>query len=134
MEPCPHEPAATGLKGDRSMSQMSPATALRQLQQAHAALKKARRLLQGAKGNPNATRGVLKAGWESLIKAHRLLAEIPPDAATEPVMTKQLSVQRYSTALLVRLRRLLRAGDGGGPDDEIEIELDADLDEDDDEI
>ena len=37
-----------------------------------------------------------------------MLAEIPVDAATEPVMTKQLAVQRYATALLVRLRRLAR--------------------------
>ena len=34
------------------------------------------------------------------------MAEIPPEAADEAVLTKQLAVQRYATALLVRLRRL----------------------------
>jgi len=41
-------------------------------------------------------------------QAHRLLAEIPLDAANEPVMTRQLAVQRFATALLVRLRRIVR--------------------------
>jgi hypothetical protein len=110
------------------MSQMSPATALRQLQQAQAALKKARQAVRVAKGDPSASRGALRVGWESLVKAHRLLAEIPYDAATEPVMTKQLAVERYSTALLVRLRRLLRAGDVEEADDELDLEGDLDDD------
>ena len=90
------------------MTEMSPGTALRQLQQAQAGLKKARQVLQLAKGAPESAPRILKAGWESLSKAHRLLAEIPAPAATEAVMTKQLAVQRYATALLVRLRRLTR--------------------------
>ena len=106
------------------MPEMSPGAALRQLQQAQAGLRKARQVLRLAKGDPNATRGVLKAGWESLAQAHRLMASIPLEAATEPVMTKQLAVARYATALLVRLRRLVR-NEPLGADDE------ADLDEDD---
>ena len=51
---------------------------------------------------------MLKLGWESLAQAHRLLAAIPLAAATEPVMTKLLAVQRSATALLVRLRRVVR--------------------------
>ncbi len=90
------------------MSDMSPGAALRQLQQAQAGLKKARQALRLAKDDPQASRGVLTRGWESLAQAHRLLAAIPPAAATEPVMTKQLAVQRYATALLVRLRRVVR--------------------------
>ena len=66
---------------------------------------------------------VLAVGWQSLAQCHRLLAEIPLDAANEPVMTKQLAVQRYATALLVRLRRISRnepgALDLGDDDDEI---------------
>jgi len=89
---------------------MSPGTALRNLQQAQAGLKKIRQLLRLARessGDVDPAR-IMKAGWEGLAKAHRVLAEIPVEAATEPVMTKQLAVQRYSTALLVRLRRLAR--------------------------
>jgi hypothetical protein len=109
------------------MPEMSPGAALRQLQQAQAGLRKARQVLRLAKGDPYATRGVLKAGWESLAQAHRLMASIPLEAATEPVMTKQLAVARYATALLVRLRRLVR-NEPLGADDE------ADLDEGDDEF
>lgn len=105
------------------MSEMSPGTALRNLQQTQAGLKKARQALALARGNPQAAPGVLKAGWESLAQCHRALAAIPLEAANEPVMTKQLSVQRYATALLVRLRRLARndfsgAADDGDEDDE----------------
>lgn len=99
------------------MPEMSPGTALRQLQQAHAGLKKARQALRLARSDPNDRGDLLKAGWESLARAHRLLAEIPAGAATEPVMTKQLSVQRYATALLVRLRRLARNEGTTGEDD-----------------
>ena len=76
-----------------------------------AGLKKARQALRVARpasGEPQALHGALKVGWDSLAQAHRLLAAIPLDAATEPVMTRQLAVQRYATALLVRLRRLSR--------------------------
>jgi hypothetical protein len=109
------------------MSEMSPGAALRQLQQAQAGLRKARQVLRLAKGDPGATRGVLTTGWASLCQAHRLLGSIPLEAASEPVMTKQLAVERYATALLVRLRRLARNEPLGGDDD-------IDLDEGDDEL
>jgi hypothetical protein len=90
------------------MKEMSPGTAMRQLQQAQAVLKKARQLLKQIRGGGPSSTAVLKAGWESLSHANRLMAEIPVAAADEAVMTRQLAVQRYATALLVRLRRLLR--------------------------
>ncbi len=90
------------------MSEMSSGTALRQLQQAQAGLKKARQVMKLARGDASANPKVIQVGWESLAKAHRLLAEIPLGAVNEPVLTKQLAVERYATALLVRLRRLLR--------------------------
>lgn len=101
------------------MPEMSPGAALRLLQQAHAGLKKARQALRLAKGDSQASRGILQHGWESLAQCHRLLATIPLDAATEPVMTKQLSIQRYSTALLVRLRRVARNETIGEDDDDV---------------
>lgn len=114
------------------MSELSPGAALRQLQQAQAGLRKARQALRLARDNPNASRAVLRAGWESLAQAHRLMASIPVDAATEPVMTKHLAVGRYATALLVRLRRLLR-NETPGDDDDLDLNLDHDLDPSDDE-
>jgi hypothetical protein len=90
------------------MAEMSPGAALRQLQQAHAGLKKARQLLKPARDDPDQLPAVFKAGWESLSQAHRLMAAIPVSAADEAVLTQQLSVQRYGTALLVRLRRLMK--------------------------
>ena len=89
---------------------MSPGTALRQLQQAQAGLKRARQLLKQAGENERATAPVFEAGWASLAQAHRLMGEIPREAADEAVLTRQLAVQRYATALLVRLRRLHRHG------------------------
>lgn len=106
------------------MAQMSSATALRNLQQAQAGLRKARQVLKLARDDPNATERVLKTGWESLAKMHKILGEIPPDAATDPVMSKQLSVERYGTALLVRLRRLVRGGAAVEPADERDLDLD----------
>jgi len=97
------------------MAEMSPGTALRQLQQAQAGLKKARRFLQQARENPGVAEAALDAGWESLIQSHRLMAAIPRGAVDEAVMTRQLAVQRYATALLVRLRRLMR-NEGLDPD------------------
>ena len=100
------------------MPEMTPGAALRQLQQAQAGMKKARQTLRLAKGDPHATQHLLKHGWESLSQAHRLLAAIPLAAVNEPVMTKQLAVQRYATALLVRLRRVLRQDDSASEEDE----------------
>jgi hypothetical protein len=100
------------------MPEMTPGAALRQLQQAQAGMKKARQSLRLAKGDPVATPHILKMGWESLAQAHRLASAIPLSAANEPVMTKQLAVQRYATALLVRLRRVIRQDFTAMDDDE----------------
>lgn len=58
--------------------------------------------------HPQARERVMKLGWESLSRTFGLLASVPLEAATDAVLTKQLGVQRYATALLVRLRRLAR--------------------------
>lgn len=101
------------------MPEMSAATALRTLQQAQAGLRKARSALRAARPSASSPQGlpeVMKVGWEGLAHCHRLLATIPLAAATEPVLTKQLAVQRYATALLVRLRRVARNEPGGDDD------------------
>ncbi len=90
------------------MAGMSPGTALRQIQQAHAGLKKARQLLKMGKDDPAAAQKLFEAGWDSLTQAHRVLASIPIAALDDTVLTKQLALERYATALLVRLRRLMR--------------------------
>ena len=99
------------------MAEMSSGAALRQLRAAHAGLKKARQLLKQARENRSLIPAVLDAGWESLIQAHRLMAAIPRSAVDEAVLTQQLSVQRYATSLLVRLRRLMRQEEIGPDDD-----------------
>jgi len=99
------------------MAEMSSAAALRQLRAAHAGLKKARQFMKQARENRSLVAAVLDAGWESLIQAHRLMAAIPRGAVDEAVLTQQLSVQRYATALLVRLRRLMRHEEVGPDDD-----------------
>ncbi len=90
------------------MPGMSPGTALRELQQAQAGLRKARELLKQVKDNPRMLPKVFDAGWEGLAKAHGIMAAIPAEAANDDVLTKQLAVERYATALLVRLRRIKR--------------------------
>jgi len=105
------------------MAEGSPGAVLRQLQQAQAGMKKARQALALARAEevgPGARQDLLRVGWESLVRAHRILAEVPLAAATEAVLTKQLAVQRYATALLVRLRRIVRNEPGAleGLDDE----------------
>jgi hypothetical protein len=105
------------------MAETSPGAVLRQLQQAQAGMKKARQALVRARAvaaGPDLRQEVLRVGWDSLARAHRILAEIPLAAATDPVLTKQLAVQRYATALLVRLRRIVRNEPGAleGLDDE----------------
>ena len=80
------------------------------------------RALETGAGNPRIADKVFGAGWESLTQAYRLMAAIPGDAADDDVLTKQLAVERYATALLVRLRRLKRRGTAGsaelGDDDD----------------
>ena len=103
------------------MPSMSPGAALRQIQQAHAGLKKARQLLKHGKDDPGAAPKVFEAGWSSLTEAHRLMASIPTAALDDTVLTKQLGLGRYATALLVRLRRLRRqeaTGPGTDHDDD----------------
>jgi hypothetical protein len=93
------------------MSDITPGAVLRQLQQAQVTMKKARQAiaqLRGAEPPTQAVERVLKLGWDSLTAAQRLLASIPLDAATDEVMTRQIALQRYATALLVRLRRVRR--------------------------
>jgi hypothetical protein len=51
------------------MAEMSPGTALRQLQQAQAGLKKTRRFLQQARESPSAAPAALDEGSESLIQS-----------------------------------------------------------------
>ena len=106
------------------MAAMSPGTALRNINAAYAGLKKVRHLLRltrEAEGSVDSAR-IIRVGWEGLAKAHRTLAETPVEAADDAVMTKQLAVQRYATALLVRLRRLSRNDPAAfdGADDEVD--------------
>ena len=110
------------------MAEMSPGTALRQLQQAQAGLKKARRFLQQARENPGVARGRARRGLGELEPGSSADGRDPARAVDEAVMTRQLAVQRYATALLVRLRRLLRNEgldpDGGAFDQDDDEEFD----------
>ncbi len=101
------------------MAEMSPKAALRELRAAQAGMRKARQLLSQAREGPRAAHRVFDAGWDSLKQAHRLMASIPVTAADEAVLTQQLSVQRYATALLVRLRRLKKRGEVDAEADEL---------------
>jgi hypothetical protein len=105
------------------MPEMTSGAALRQLQQAQAGMKKVRQAMRQAAGDPQAAPHLVQLGWESLGQTHRLLAAIPSSAVNDDVMTKQLAVQRYSTALLVRLRRLLRRDFSAGDRDEEEVDF-----------
>jgi hypothetical protein len=92
---------------------MSPGTAVRELQRAQSLLRKARQALRQVRGgsaSPEARDKTFAAGWAALAEMHRILGTIPVAAASagEDVMTRQLAVERYGTALLVRLRRLQR--------------------------
>lgn len=105
------------------MADMTPGAALRDLKQAHGALKKARQLTTHAREDPALVPRALDTGWESLVRTYRLMAAIPRSAVDEAVLTQLLSVQRYATALSVRLRRLLRREQPGAR----ELDLDDDL-------
>lgn len=95
------------------MAEMSPGAALRELEHAQAGLKKARELLKHARDGSIAFHRVWDAGWSSLRAAHRVMAAIPGEAIDDAVMTRQLALERYAAALLVRLRRLKRREDTG---------------------
>lgn len=113
------------------MAEMTSGAALRELQKAQAGMKKARELLKQSRLNPQVAEKIFGAGWESLNLAYRLMAAIPVDAVSEEVLTKQLAVGRYATALLVRLRRLKRreaAGPGATGDDDDDFGSDDDED------
>lgn len=93
------------------MAERTSGSVLRDVQQAQAAMKKVRQNLAAARREPDVdTSRLLEFGWRSLTHAHKVLAEIPLSAASDEVMTKVISLQRYATALLVRLRRLSRKG------------------------
>jgi hypothetical protein len=100
------------------MAELSPGAALRRLQQAQAGMKKARQARESGRA-PEVLQGVLRVGWESLAEAHGIPGSIPLEAANDDVLTKQLAVQRYATALFVRLRRIVRNEPGAleGNDD-----------------
>jgi hypothetical protein len=102
------------------MADTTPGTVLRQLQQAQGGMKKSRQALSQLRGSdpsPEAVDRVLRLGWESLAAAHRTMAAIPLAAASDEVLTRQIALQRYATALLVRLRRLTRKEWGSVDDD-----------------
>lgn len=105
------------------MADRTPGAVLRDLNQAQDQMRKTRKLMTQVRsepaGSPSRERAVA-AGWTALAKTHRLLAEIPFEAATDPVLLRQLAVQRYATALLVRLRRLTRNEAMGDESDEFD--------------
>lgn len=109
------------------MAEITPGMVLRQIQQAQAAMKKARQAmaqLRGAEPDERAVERAFGLGWSSLAAAHRVLGSIPPEAASDEVLTRQIAAQRYATALLVRLRRLRRRefGAAAAGDEEFEDE------------
>jgi hypothetical protein len=103
------------------MPEMTTGAALRQLEQAQAGMKKVRQALRLAASDPDAAPRLVALGWASLTQAHRLMAAMPLSAANDAVMTRQLAVQRYATALLVRLRRLERRDFSGADDGEVDL-------------
>ncbi|GIW88658.1 MAG: hypothetical protein KatS3mg108_2982 [Isosphaeraceae bacterium] len=100
------------------MPSPTPGQILRQLDQQQAALRKVRQVVQEARAGGVDRQRALGLGWEALQATHRLLGSIPLGAADEAVMLRQLQVQRYATALLVRLRRLLRTETADGEEAE----------------
>lgn len=104
------------------MSAPTPGQVLRQLDQQQAALRKVRQLVQQAREGGVDRDRTLRLAWDALQATHRQLASIPVEAADEAVMLRQIHVQRYATALLVRLRRLLR--EDAGPHDDADEAFD----------
>ncbi len=103
------------------MAERTSGSVLRDIQQAQAGMKKVRQALAAARRDPDVDeKRLLELGWRSLSIAHKVLVDVPVSAASDDVMTKAISMQRYATALLVRLRRLARHGGGGleGLDDD----------------
>lgn len=105
------------------MADRTPGSVLRELNQSQDQMRKARKLIAQVRGEPLGSSGrdrAIAAGWAALAKTHRLLAEIPLEAANDDVLLRQLAVQRYATALLVRLRRLTRNEAAGDETDELD--------------
>ncbi|HKI16669.1 MAG TPA: hypothetical protein VKA15_02260 [Isosphaeraceae bacterium] len=103
------------------MAGMSPGAALRELERANAYLKRSRAALKQAKEDPRVRPLVFQMGWEGLRQAYSVITLIPMESADDAVLSRAIAVQRYATALLVRLRRLKRqdaASDDDGPDDD----------------
>ena len=98
---------------DLLMSDPSSGLVLRNLQHAQADMKKARQALTQVRKGSLRPEPVMALGWQSLLSAHKALAAVPLASATDDVMSRQIAVGRYATALLVRLRRLSRYGPGG---------------------
>jgi hypothetical protein len=92
------------------MPELSPGAALRELERAHSHLKKSRSALKQANDDPRLRPMVFRMGWESLCQAHSVIAGIPLESADDAVLSRAIAVERYATALLVRLRRLRRQG------------------------
>jgi hypothetical protein len=90
------------------MEKKTPATLVRELDRAQLELKRAREALRQARTGVVAPDQAVAIGWKSLQSTFGLLGSLPVEAAVEPVLTKQLAVQRSATSLLVRLRRLVR--------------------------
>ena len=106
------------------MAEKTPGTVLRELHQAQAGMRKSRGLMKQGRENPQVLDAIFDSGWASLSQAFRLMAAIPREAIDDEVLTKQLAVGRYATALLVRLRRLKRregTGSAAIADDENEF-------------
>jgi hypothetical protein len=108
------------------LAERTPGAVLRDLNQTQDLMRKARKLVAQVRSEPLGSPGRQKAvevGWTALAKAHKLLAEIPLHAADDAVLLRQLAVQRYATALLVRLRRLTRneaaTDEGDDADDDV---------------
>jgi hypothetical protein len=100
------------------MAQPSPASLMRELNGAQNGMRKARQALVAVRQGAMDPEVGLKAGWEALQSATRVLAAVPLASADDDVMGRQIAVQRYATALLVRLRRLKRKGVAGLGDDD----------------
>src|SRR5262245_30540345 len=98
------------------MAQMTAGATLRAIQNAQAVLKKARKAFPFAKSGEADAQAIARQAWASLAQAHQVLAGIPWEAANEEVLTRAIALQRYETATLVRLRRIVR-NESDVPDD-----------------
>lgn len=98
---------------------------LRQLQHAQGGMKKARQLLARARSGDTGSPAARRVAWEALLAAYRTMASIPLDCANEQVLTRLIGVQRYATALAVRVKRLDHSSSTGTdePEDDFDNEF-----------